>query len=209
MIYLATQAIQSDNNSDRGMRNLAPMWNFKTNDSVRISAFTNCSEAELFLNGQSLGRKVLAHNDDRILSWKTVYEPGLLVVKGSNNGTVVTADTLQTTTKPASIVTHVYKSKLPNNLLQMHQVEINIVDQHGQIVYAADDEVNITITGNARLVGMESGSYDSHESYQANHHKVLHGKLLAFIQPLNDEGVAKISISYPGLPTKNLALPNK
>jgi beta-galactosidase len=51
MVYIGHCAI----NNRR--RNITASWNYKEGDSVRISCYTNCGAAELFLNGRSLGRK--------------------------------------------------------------------------------------------------------------------------------------------------------
>ena len=68
----------------------APAWNYTFGDSVRISCFTNCDEAELFLNNVSLGKKKLSGvKETRILTWQTIYQPGVLTVKGYKNTNLV------------------------------------------------------------------------------------------------------------------------
>ena len=41
------------------MIHILPHWNFADGEEVRVMTHTNCSEAELFLNGKSLGKRTL------------------------------------------------------------------------------------------------------------------------------------------------------
>jgi len=62
-----------------------PDWNrpqVKGNESktVAVWAYSNCDEVELFLNGNSLGRKRMPENSH--LEWNVIYEPGILNAAG-------------------------------------------------------------------------------------------------------------------------------
>ncbi len=50
-------------------RNIASSWNYKEGDSIRISCFTNCNQAELMLNGKSSGKKQLADAAEKVITW--------------------------------------------------------------------------------------------------------------------------------------------
>ena len=45
--------------TDEPMIHILPHWNFADGEEVRVMTHTNCSEAELFLNGKSLGKRTL------------------------------------------------------------------------------------------------------------------------------------------------------
>ena len=65
---------------------LLPHWNFKgfEGQPVRVVAYTNCSECELFLNGKSLGRvgvEKWGHAE-----WEVPFESGRLECIGYENG---------------------------------------------------------------------------------------------------------------------------
>ncbi len=59
---------------------LLPHWNFIDGETVRVCAFTNRGEAELFLNGQSLGRRRVQRNR---AEWQVPFQPGELVVRAA------------------------------------------------------------------------------------------------------------------------------
>ncbi len=83
MIYIGTAPASNRTNN---RRNIASSWNYKEGDSIRISCFTNCNEAELMLNGKSLGKKQLADAAEKVITWDIAYQPGELSVKGYKKG---------------------------------------------------------------------------------------------------------------------------
>ncbi|MEO6547225.1 MAG: sugar-binding domain-containing protein, partial [Ferruginibacter sp.] len=112
MIWLGTSNIPTT--EDRGIwsqKRVDPVWNRKEEDSVRVSCFTNCDEAELFLNNQSLGKKQLPGTGGKILYWDIVYRPGKLMVKGTRGDKEV-SNTLNTPGKVELLKATVYKDEL-------------------------------------------------------------------------------------------------
>ncbi len=204
MIYIATQVIPKDTgninpNNRRPGRNPIPSWNYKPGDSIRINCFTNCMEAELFINGRSLGKKLSADARDRTIFWNIVYEPGELLVKAYNSGKEVTSNIIKTAGEPSTISAKSDLSQFTKGKKQLAHIEMNIVDKDGTLVYAAENEITIDLEGPATLLGLESGSSVSHEDYKANKRKAFHGRLLAYIQSQQKTGLVKVKISAPGL----------
>ena len=200
MIYLATA---TRGTPGAGRRNLLPAWNYTTGDSVRISCFTNDDEAELFLNGVSLGKKKMSDaKNSRILTWQTIYQPGELTVKGYKNGIEINQQTIKTAGEPYAIKVVTDRTALQYNKKAMAHIEITVVDKNGNPVYNNDNEIIISIEGPARLLGLESGSAVSHEDYKANKRKLFNGQLLAYVQAGKGIGPIKVKITSPGLQEK-------
>ncbi|HWI93219.1 MAG TPA: glycoside hydrolase family 2 TIM barrel-domain containing protein [Flavisolibacter sp.] len=195
MIYVATSSLQTGGNN---RRMVTSSWNYKGGDSVLVSCFTNCDEAELFLNGKSLGRKKLADTKERFISWRTVHQPGNLEAKGYKNDEEIAKFKLQTSGDAFAIIAKPDRTVFNPGEKQLAQIEINIVDANGVIVPNADNEITITIDGPATLIGLESGSAFSHEDYKSNKRKALNGKLLAYIQS-QKEGTIKVTLSAQNL----------
>jgi len=198
MIYIGTTTVPRDT-TRRGRVSALQTWNYKSGDTVRVNCFTNCTEAELFLNGKSLGKKMLADTKDKVIFWNTIYEPGILLVKAFNEGKEVSRDTLQTAGEAYAIQAITDRSYFNVNKKSLAHVEINIVDKNGILVYTAENELTVTIEGPATLLGLESGSSVSHENYKSDKRKVYHGKLLAYIQSQQKTGNIKLIIKGAGL----------
>ena len=206
MIYIGTAAIpKSEDNGIWSHKQAAPAWDGTDGDSIRVNCFTNCSEAELFLNGQSLGKRSMADAPKRILFWNTVYHPGELMVKGYQNGKQVTQYTLNTTGKATAIKANVYKERqdkgtpliTDSNCLQ--QIEVAITDEKGQMVYAADNAVTATVTGGAVLKGIENSDANDVSDYHAATRKANHGVLIVYVQPPPKGGAYEVKLESPGL----------
>lgn len=199
MIYIATSPLANKANN---IRNIVPSWNYKKGDSIRISCFTNCDSAELFINGKSSGKKQLSNATEKIITWNTFYQPGELLVKGFKNGKEEAHYILKTAGDAYSMNAYTDKKSFDHNKKQLCHIEINVVDENGIFVCKADNEITVNIAGPAKLLGLESGSPISHEDYKSNKRKVFNGKLLAYIQSEQKKGIIKITLTSPHIQTK-------
>lgn len=205
MVYIGTTRVPKS--EDKGIwshKQAEHHWNWEAGDKVRVNCFTNCSEAELFLNGKSLGKKSAGKN--RLIFWDVDYLAGTLSVKGYNAQGQPVSDQIQTA-GPAYAITATVEKNLSKTKDGLSQVVVQIVDQQGKPVYHADSEVSLDIQGKASLLGLESGSSSSHEDYKASKRKVMHGKMLAYIQSSPGASV-KVTFSAEGLKTKTITLNN-
>ena len=203
MIYLVAEskAVQGAKRQD------ARDWNKKPGDKVNISCYTNCNEAELFINGKSIGRKAMANAKNHIINWTIDYEPGILVAKGYKNSVSIIEDSLQTSGEPYAIEAFADLASFESNA-KVAPIEIKVVDRKGIRVYGADNNITVKISGSATLLGLESGNSSSHESYQSNIRNTLNGHLLAYIQAKSAPGKVLISLTSPGLQAKKILINN-
>ncbi len=201
MIHLGTAPVASPTVNRRA---LGTSWNYKEGDSVRVSCFTNCGEAELLLNGKSLGRKKLSDAPERVITWIVVYQPGDLSVKGYKQGAESASFGLKTAGDAYSIEAKADLTVFDKTRKQVSHIEISVVDENGVSVYMAENELTVTVDGPAKLIGLESGNTTSHEAYKADKRKVFKGRLLAYVQSQQKAGAVKVTISAPGLQSKVL-----
>ena len=70
--------------TERPMIHIGVYWDWNPGQMIDIPVITNCAEAELFLNGRSLGRKQadLLDSDKCIPLWKLPFSPGELTAVG-------------------------------------------------------------------------------------------------------------------------------
>jgi hypothetical protein len=207
MVYLGVKEItKREDNGIWSHRNVQSIWNWPEGSKLRVECFTNCKEAELFLNGKSLGKVLRDTSKGQIPSWVVDYQSGELSVKGYNNGKLVATygiKTFGTASQIKASPDQTVFSKLKRGLCQ---VELQIVDENGNPVYTAENEVSVNISGDAKLLGLESGSTTSHENYQADHRQALHGKLIAYIQTNGKPGNVTLSFSAKDLKPASVTL---
>jgi len=205
MVYIgATQITNEDDKSIWRHQKAEPTWNWNNGDKLRVNCFTNCGEAELFVNGKSMGKKSMSDFPNHVIYWDVDYQPGDVKVIGYNNGVQAATNSLQTAGAAYAIKAAVEKDTVGKTNLA--QVVINITDKNGNTVYNADDEITVALTGGAVLLGLESGSQTSHEDYKSNKRKALHGRLIAYIQVNINTPDAEAVISSPGLQPQRIKL---
>jgi hypothetical protein len=207
MVYLGVKEIhEHEDNGIWSHRNVQSLWNWPEGSKLRVECFTNCQETELFLNGRSLGKVLRDTSKGQLPAWSVNYEPGVLLVKGYNNGKLVSTYSIKTFGKAAQIEAVPDQINFLSSKRGICQVEVQIADQDGNPVYSAENDVSVNISGPAELLGLESGSTTSHESYQANHRKILHGRLIAYIQTSGKPGNISVHFSAIGLKPKSVTL---
>ena len=204
MAYLGTSAVPQDD-ADGGIwrhRRADPAWRGQQGEAVRVTCFTNCERAELFLNGASLGIQARAEGREPALFWDVPYQPGTLTVHGMNDGRVVCVGQLKTSGLPKRMVAEADGADLVH-------VQVAIVDENGTPVYDADHEITWAIDGPASLRGLESGDHSSHEDYQAHRRRAYHGRLLGYVQTTDGQkGPVRVTLTAPGLETAVIVLPS-
>lgn len=168
-------------------------WNWSAGVNVSVNCYTNTEEAELFLNGKSLGKKKLKNEEDRVIEWILDFQPGELMVKGFNNGQEVSRHTLKTAGEAYALKANADPKKRNAKKKGLAYIEIVVVDEAGSPVYDASDEITVTIEGAAKLPGLENSSLTIHEDYKANKRRAFHGKLLAFVQSKGKVGDIKVT----------------
>jgi len=207
MVYLGVKEItKREDNGIWSHRNVQSIWNWPDGSKLRVECFTNCKEAELFLNGKSLGKVLRDTSKGQIPSWVVDYQTGELSVKGYNDGKLVATYGIKTFGTASQIQANPDQTIFTKSEKGLCQVELQIADENGNPVYTAENEISVNISGDAKLLGLESGSSTSHENYQADHRQALHGNLIAYIQTNGKPGNVTLSFSAKDIKPASVTL---
>jgi beta-galactosidase len=152
--------------TDRPVLHLFPHWNWAGREGQEISVWcdSNCEEVELFLNGQSLGRKAMKTNSH--LSWAVNYAPGTLLARGYKGGKEIITAQVETTGAPASVGLIPHKSAIGADGEDVAVITVQANDAQGRPVPTASSEIAFEITGPGRIIGVGNGDPSSHEPDQ-------------------------------------------
>jgi beta-galactosidase len=201
---------------------LSPHWNWAGSEGeiIPMICFTNCDTVELFLNGKSLGvqgymfpemgmegrysnfparTRVMQTTGDLHLAWAVPYQPGTLRAVGTKNGQTVLTVEQSTTGAPAALRLTADRTHIDARWDDLSHVTIEIVDSQGRIVPTADNEVVFELSGPGRILGLDNGQADSHESYQGDRRKAFAGRALALLQSSGQPGEMRLTASSPSL----------
>lgn len=157
---------------------LMPDWNLAGFEGklVPVWCYTNGEEAELFLNGRSLGVRRFADTDDLHLAWDVPYEPGKLEVRAKMKDGTVVADCRETVGKTSAL--RVTKECEDAGTLFLR---IDAVDDEGRRVIACDSLVDLEVEG-AEILSVDNGDATDLESFVHPAHRLFRGSLLAVLK---------------------------
>ena len=148
--------------TDKPMVHLLPHWNWTKGEQVRVVAVTNCDEAELFLNGKSLGRKPADVCDPP--EWLVDFEKGRISVKAYRNGRCVAKAEHRTTGKPVAVKICPFDTKIKNDGQDTAVLNFCVVDKNGRVVPTANNHIKFEVVGDGYVRGVGNGNPNSHES---------------------------------------------
>jgi beta-galactosidase len=142
---------------------LLPHWNWagKEGQEIRVDAFSNCKEVELFLNGDSLGRQSMKPQSK--LTWQVKYAPGTLSAKGYDNDKVVAETKVETTGEPAKVQFTPDHSSINADGEDLSVITVSIADAQGRVVPSANNMVHFNLSGPGKIIGVGNGDPSCHE----------------------------------------------
>lgn len=141
------------------MAHILPHWNWpdRVGQVTPVHVFTSGDEAELFLNGKSMGRKTKKAFEYR-LRWDDIkYSPGELKVVAYKNGQPWAEETIRTTGEAIGIQLTIDRNNIAADGQDLAFVTATIVDQYGSMVPDANHEITFSIEGPGELVATDNG----------------------------------------------------
>jgi beta-galactosidase len=175
---------QSHWRPDLPMAHILPHWTWpeRIGQVTPVHVFSSGDEAELFLNGKSLGKKAKARYEYR-LRWDDVtYEPGELKVVAYKNGKEWATDTMKTAGPAAKLVATPDRSTIANDGLDLSFVTITIADKDGITVPRASNRVRLSIEGPGEIAATDNGDATSYEPFQSKERNAFNGLCLAIVR---------------------------
>ncbi len=211
--------------TEKPMIHLLPHWNWdKKGMEIPVYAYTNCEEAELFVNGKSMGRRVKGKDltDVKIkflrctdtifkskyrLSWYVPYEAGEIKVVGYKGGKAIQEQTIRTAGKPYQIKLVADRSKIKADGKDLSYVTVRIEDKDGNLCPNADNFVNFSTQGAGRLIAVGNGNAATTESFQAPYRKAFSGMCMAILNSDKDKsGEITLTASGKGLKSATITV---
>ena len=181
-------------------------WSPQNNaGQTTVSAYSNCQEVELFLNGQSLGAKPLPA-DASPRTWRVNYAPGELKAIGRDGGQDVATDILQTAGAPAKIVLTSDRTTASPGFDNVVFIRATVTDDKGVRVPTQKTSVKFTVDGPGVIVATDNGKPDDHTPFPSPERTVNAGRVLALVRATADKGDLTVTASADGLTPGSLTL---
>ncbi|MDP4624482.1 MAG: DUF4982 domain-containing protein [Akkermansiaceae bacterium] len=204
---------------DNPMVHVLPHWNWQDHEveTIPVYVYTNAAEAELFLNGKSLGRKAKGkdttpikvafnnwtegdYNTPYRLRWDVPFAPGELKTVAYQDGKAIAEDIRVTSGSPAGTHLSADRPTIGADGADLSFVTVKITDKDGNFCPLADNNVTFTIDGPGEIVAVDNGDATSLESFQGNQRKAFSGMALVVIRSLEDKpGTITLEANSEGL----------
>jgi beta-galactosidase len=183
------------------MAHILPHWNWpdRVGQVTPVHVYTSGDEAELFLNGKSLGRKKKGQYEYR-LRWNDVtYQPGELKVVAYKQGKKWAHDMVTTTSPGTKLILQADRNRIKSDMLDLSYVTVAIVDQAGRLVPHSKNHVSFAVTGPGEVVATDNGDATSLEPFQAHERDAFNGLCLVILRSTGKAGTIMLKASSPGL----------
>ena len=173
------------------MVHLLPHWNWEdstlrenvadADGKIPVRAYSNAASVELFLNGNTLGKKTFtkkqtsdgrtyqegANSNELYLEWKVAFEAGTLeAVARDEAGYIVARDKIVTAGEPAGVRLVKEENAIAADGKDLTYIYYEIVDSKGNVVPTANNLVRFQLHGQGQIVGVDNGEQASRERYK-------------------------------------------
>ncbi len=191
------------------MVHLFPHWDFNDGQVIDVRACTNAPGVELFVNGESQGVRRIDHQHGEKITadWRIPYAPGYIeAVAYDEDGKVVASSRRDSFGDAAEIVLTPEREEIYADGSDLLYIEISMRDKDGYPVENANNRVEVSVTGAARLVGLDNGNSADYDSFKGVSKRLFSGKLIAILAAGTRPGEIAVKVSSTGLPDAEINL---
>ena len=194
------------------MAHILPHWNWpdRSGQVTPVHVFTSGDEAELFLNGKSLGRKKKEKFQYRIVWEDVAYQPGDLTVKTWKNGKEWATADRSTTGRASQVLVAADRTEIKADGGDLSYVTITIADDKKRLVPGSMDRLKFKVTGSAEIAGICNGDPTSLESMQGDTLPAFNGLCQVVLRSkAGSPGPATLSVEAEGMPAAGITITTK
>jgi beta-galactosidase len=184
------------------MAHILPHWNWpeRIGQVTPVHVFTSGDEAELFLNGQSLGRKKKGPYEYRLRWDSVVYQPGELKVVAYKNNQKWAEDVVKTTGDAAKLLALADRQVVKADGKDLIFITIQVSDKDGLMVPRADNDIAFSIEGAGEIVATDNGDATNMVALTSNLRQAFNGLCLVIVRAkAGQKGAIQLTAKSLGL----------
>jgi beta-galactosidase len=169
---------------DHPMAHIVPHWTWpeRVGQVTPVHVYTSGTDAELFLNGRSLGRKTKAPFEYRLRWDDVVYEPGELRVVAYKDGRLWATETVSTVGDASQLLLSADRRSIAADGSELSFVTATVADRSGRLVPRAMHSIQFAITGPADIVATDNGDPTDMTAFPSTTRKAFGGLALAIVR---------------------------
>ena len=196
--------------SGRKMLHIGVSWDWNEGQMIDVPVMTNCAEAELLLNGKSLGRKkVIRLNPEKCLPvWKIPFSAGeLRAIAYDEDGKEICEEIKVTPGETDHLRLEAEDSFLLSDVWDLTFVTVSAEDADGHPVENARERILATVSGGGCLRGTDNGDSTDEDGYKAGCRRLFSGKLLLIIGSTGKEEDVRVCVESKRCGKTEMSIP--
>lgn len=185
-------------------------WNYSgyEGQNTELVVYSRAEEVEVFVNGESIGRKNISIERPMPYSAKfvTKYQPGVVEAVSYSEGVEISRTRLVTSGKTAKIKLIPEKLSMNANGHDLIYVNIEVVDKDDNLVSDAEISLKAEVNGNADLVGFGSANPITEENYTDDSCVTYKGRAMAILRSGYEKGEVRLFVNSDVLDLEEIKL---
>ncbi|TWI67419.1 beta-galactosidase [Pseudoduganella lurida] len=184
------------------MAHILPHWTWpeRQGEVTPVHVFTSADEGELFVNGQSQGRRKKGPSEYRLRWDDVVYAPGEVSVVTYRDGKEWARDRVVTAGAAARLDLSADRTAIRNDGSDLSFVTVRVVDDQGNLAPRANQRVRFEVTGPGEIVATDNGDPTDLEAFKAPERRAFNGLALAIVRfKPGQAGTVTVRASADGL----------
>lgn len=194
------------------MVHILPHWNWedRIGEITPVHVFTSGDEAELFLNGKSLGKKIKDKYEYRLRWDDVVYTPGELKVVAYKNGNKWAEEIIETTGEAKALKATADRYKISSNGEDLSFITIKVIDKNGNTVPHSSNLLHFRIEGAGEIVAADNGDPTDLRAFSSTSRNAFNGMCLVIIRSKKDQkGLIKLIVESNNLTPSEVLITSK
>jgi beta-galactosidase len=203
---------QSHWRPDLPMVHILPHWNWpeRIGEITPVHVFTSGDEAELFLNGKSLGKKKKGQYEYRLRWDDIVYEPGELKAVACKNGKKWAEEIVKTTGEAVKLQATADRAEINADGKDLSFITVQISDKDGLMVPRSNNTIQFRIEGPGEIVATDNGDSYNMESFASHTRAAFNGLALVIVRSKTGEkGTIVVTAKSDGLKDNEVIVKSK
>ena len=197
---------------DFPMVHILPHWNWpeRMGEVTPVHVFTSGDEAELFLNGQSLGKKKKGEYAYRIRWDDVVYEPGELKVIAYKDGKVWAEKVVKTTGEAIQLQATADRATMAADGEDLSFITVQISDEEGLLVPRTNNLIKFTLEGPGEIVATDNGDQTDMTAFPSQERNAFNGLALVIVRAMaGEQGEIIVTAESVGLKAASVEIRTK
>lgn len=154
-----------------------------------------------------------AEHKNLYLTWNVPYADGTITAKAWDaDGNLIDLKHVEgrtsvtTTGDEAKLSATADRQEITADGEDLVYITVDVTDEEGNIVPDAANNVKFKVEGEGKLVGVDNGKQDDHQSYQDDNRDAFSGKVLAIVQSTDTAGAISVTAEANGLESSKIEI---